>query len=47
MLEAYIRAFRRLKRDINRQRWSPLTKDGAPYKPLLLLTVIDQISQSV
>lgn len=47
MLEAYIRAFGRLNHDINRTRWTVVTNHGAPYKPLLLLSVFDLISQGV
>jgi putative restriction endonuclease len=47
MIEKYITAFGKLKRDINRQRWSASTNYGAPYKPTLLLTVLDLISQGL
>lgn len=47
MFEDYIRAFGRLNRDINRTRWTSVTNHGAPYKPLLLLSIFDLISQGV
>jgi putative restriction endonuclease len=47
MLADYVRAFGKLQRDLNRNRWSLITKNGAPYKPLLLLTVFDLISQGI
>lgn len=47
MLKTYAEAFENLRTDVNRNRWSSLTKHRAPYKPLLLLTVFDFISQGV
>ena len=37
----YARRFARLRRDVNRARWSEVTLNGAPHKPLLLLSVLD------
>jgi putative restriction endonuclease len=47
MLEHFMTAFGRLNRDINRNRWTALTNHGAPYKPILLLSIFDLISQGV
>lgn len=45
MLSKYIESFKKIKTDINRTRWFSNTKYRAPYKPLLLLTIFDLISQ--
>lgn len=47
MIAEYLRSFGHLKRDINRTRWTSVTNFGAPYKPLLLLSVFDLIAQGV
>lgn len=47
MLANYAEAFEKIRSDTSRARWSSLTKHRAPYKPLLLLTVFDLISQGV
>jgi putative restriction endonuclease len=47
MIADYIRAFGKLNRNINRNRWSAATNYGAPHKPILLLSVLDLISQGV
>jgi putative restriction endonuclease len=45
MLSDYLKSFENLRTDVNRHRWSPITKNRAPYKPLLILTVLDLIAQ--
>lgn len=45
MLSDYLKSFESLRTDVNRHRWSPTTKNRAPYKPLLILTVLDLIAQ--
>lgn len=45
MLTNYIESFKKIRTDINRTRWLANTKYRAPYKPLLLLTIFDLISQ--
>jgi predicted restriction endonuclease len=45
MLTNYIESFKKIRTDINRTRWLENTKYRAPYKPLLLLTIFDLISQ--
>jgi len=44
-LADYISAIERLRSDTSRARWSAVTKHRAPHKPLLLLAVLDSISQ--
>ena len=45
MLANYIEAFKNIRTDVNRHRWTAITKFRAPYKPFLLLTIFDLISQ--
>lgn len=45
MLAKYVEAFERLRSDASRARWSAVTKHRSPHKPLLLLAVLDSISQ--
>lgn len=45
MLANYIEAFKNIRTDVNRHRWAAITKYRAPYKPFLLLTIFDLISQ--
>jgi predicted restriction endonuclease len=45
MLTKYLKLFENIRTDVNRHRWSSITKNRAPYKPLLLLTVFDLITQ--
>lgn len=47
MLAKYVEAFEKLRSDTSRARWSAVTKHRAPHKPLLLLAVLDSISQGV
>src|SRR5690349_2284002 len=44
-LEDYLKAFAKLKVDRNRNFWTADTNFGAPYKPVLLLAVLDLIEQ--
>ncbi|MDQ3753525.1 MAG: HNH endonuclease, partial [Acidobacteriota bacterium] len=44
-LAKYVEAFEKLRSDTSRARWSAVTKHRAPHKPLLLLAVLDSISQ--
>lgn len=41
----YARRFARLRRDVSRARWTQGTRNGAPHKPLLLLSVLDLFEQ--
>lgn len=45
MLTKYIEAFKNIRTDVNRHRWTAITNNRAPYKPLLLLTIFDLIAQ--
>jgi len=47
MTTDYIRRFAKLRTDTSRARWPAATRHRAPYKPLLLLTVMDLIAQGV
>ncbi len=47
MLVDYVEAFEKLRSDTSRVRWSALTKNRAPHKPLLLLAVLDSIAQGL
>jgi putative restriction endonuclease len=42
----YARRFAGLRRDVSRARWTESTRNGAPHKPLLLLSVLDLFEQS-
>lgn len=44
-LAKYARLFGKLRTDASRSRWSPLTRNRAPHKPLLLLSVLDLFEQ--
>jgi len=44
-LAAYIERFQKLRLDKSHSRWTELTKHAAPYKPFLLLAVMDLIAQ--
>lgn len=41
----YARCFAGLRRDVSRARWTERTRNGAPHKPLLLLSVLDLFEQ--
>lgn len=41
----YLYRFSHLRTDVNHHRWTPATIYRAPHKPLLLLTILDQIAQ--
>lgn len=41
----YARRFAGLRRDVSRARWTEGTRNGAPHKPLLLLSVLDLFEQ--
>lgn len=45
--DKYTAAFLRLKMDRNRSRWPLLTRHAAPYKPFMLLSVMDLIGEGV
>ncbi len=45
MLAEYLKSFKNIRTDVNRNRWTSVTKNRAPYKPLLLLTIFDLIAQ--
>jgi len=45
MIDRYLKGFAGLHSNKNRSRWTAATKYRAPHKPLLLLSVIDLISQ--
>jgi hypothetical protein len=44
-LEQNLQKFSALRTDKNRKRWSDITKNQAPHKPFLLLSVIDLFAQ--
>jgi putative restriction endonuclease len=44
-LARYAKLFGNLRTDVSRSRWSPLTRNRAPHKPLLLLSVLDLFEQ--
>ncbi len=44
MLDNYLRAFSKLRVDSNRKSWTDSTTFRSPYKPFLLLAVIDHIA---
>jgi putative restriction endonuclease len=46
-IDCYTEAFKKLRTDRNRTRWSPLTTYRAPHKPFLLLSVLDHIAQGL
>jgi len=45
MLDNYVKIFSHLRTDKNRKRWSALTRHQAPYKPFVLLSVLDLVAQ--
>jgi putative restriction endonuclease len=45
MFAEYLKRFSRLRTDKDRNRWSALTTNQAPHKPLVLLSVMDLIAQ--
>ena len=47
MITHYIKTFSTLRSDTSRSCWTATTKFRAPHKPLLLLAVIDLISQGI
>ena len=47
MLEKYIKNFSNLRTDKNLNRYPTYTTHRAPHKPLLLLSIMDLISQGV
>jgi len=44
MLDHYLQAFRRLRVDTNRRSWTEVTKFKSPYKPFLLMSVMDMVA---
>ena len=42
-LDFYVNAFSRLRTDINKSSWTNLTYNRSPYKPFLLLAILDFI----
>lgn len=47
MIDRYIKSLSNLRSDTSRSRWTAATKFRAPHKPLLLLSVIDLITQGI
>ena len=45
MLDEYITRFGRLHTDKNKNRWNQRTTFRAPHKPLVLLSVLDRVSE--
>lgn len=43
MLDFYLQAFSKLRADLNRTSWTPSTNYRSPYKPFLLLSVLDLV----
>ncbi len=44
MLDTYLLAFKKLRTDSNRSTWTQATNYRSPYKPFLLLSVMDLIA---
>ena len=44
MLDSYLIAFSKLRTDVNRNTWTEATNYRSPYKPFLLLSVMDLIA---
>jgi putative restriction endonuclease len=44
-LDQYLKSFSRLQTYKDRKKWSALTTYQAPHKPLLLLSIMDLITQ--
>jgi putative restriction endonuclease len=47
VLENYLSRFAKLRTDVNLANWPAATRHRAPYKPFLLLSVMDLIAQGV
>lgn len=45
--EFYVQRFKKLKVDRTHLQWNEATRFGAPYKPLLLLTVFDLVEEGI
>lgn len=46
-LDHYIQKFSRLRVDKNRNSWTSQTYHGSPYKPVLLLSILDQVASGL
>lgn len=46
-IDCYIEAFKKLRTDRNRDRWTGLTMGRAPHKPFLLLSILDHIAEGL
>lgn len=46
-ITSYSEAFKKLRTDRNRKRWSSLTAHRAPHKPLLLLAILDHVDRRI
>ena len=46
MLEKYLKKFANLRTDKNKNRYPATTRNRAPHKPILLLSVTDLIDES-
>ncbi len=47
MIEDYLKCFSKLRTDTSPARWQATTNYRAPYKPFLLLAVMDLIAQGI
>jgi putative restriction endonuclease len=47
MLDEYVKRFAKLRTDTSPARWPAETRHHAPYKPFLLLAVMDLIAQGM
>ncbi len=43
MLDSYLHEFSKLRVDTNRNKWTKFTNFKSPYKPFLLLSILDLI----
>ena len=43
MLDSYLQEFSKLRTDTNRNKWTEATNFKSPYKPFLLLSILDLI----
>ena len=46
-IDCFLQAFARLRTDKNQKRWTAHTCFRAPYKPFLLLSILDLVAQGI
>ena len=47
MLANFAQAFENIRSNVSRTHWSAITKNRAPHKPLLLLSIFDLMSEGL